>query len=114
MELKCVNGDYVPDGKGGVCRLTGEEEALGRVLFRLTAKRGSFPLMPELGSRLYLLAGEKPSHRQALARQYAAEALAELSDLRVVAAAVEQRADTLLVTVELEWQGELLWVECEV
>lgn len=113
MGLLMEHKDYVAKGDS-VAAVSGGEGLVNEVLFRLTAKRGSFPLMPELGSRLYLLAGEKPSHRQALARQYAAEALAELSDLRVVAAAVEQRADTLLVTVELEWQGELLWVECEV
>ena len=31
MELKLVNGDYVPDGAGGLCRLSGAEEVLGRV-----------------------------------------------------------------------------------
>ena len=49
MELKLVNGDYVPDGAGGMTRLSGADEVLGRVLFRLTARRGSLPFLPELG-----------------------------------------------------------------
>lgn len=77
METKLKNGDYVPDGLGGVVRLSGSGALLERVLFRLTARRGQFPLLPSLGSRLYLLAKEPPAQRPAAARQYVAEALAE-------------------------------------
>ena len=76
MELQIQNGDYVPDGLGGFRRLTGGEALLQRVLFRLVPRRGAFPFMPELGSRLYLVLREKPAARQALAEQYVAEALA--------------------------------------
>ena len=67
MELQIQNGDYVPDGLGGFRRLTGGEALLQRVLFRLVPRRGAFPFMPELGSRLYLVLREKPAARQALA-----------------------------------------------
>ena len=40
MELKLVNGDYVPDGAGGLTTLTGSEEVLARALYRLTAPPG--------------------------------------------------------------------------
>ena len=40
MELLLREGEYVADGRGGVVRLEGEEALLGRVLFRLTARRG--------------------------------------------------------------------------
>jgi len=113
MGLLMKQRDYVADGDS-VAAVSGGEGLLNEALFRLTAKRGSYPLMPELGSRLYLLKREKPLDRQSLACQYAAEALAELSDLTVVRADVTQTGDRLLVTVELEWQGDLLWVECEV
>ena len=53
MELKLVNGDYLPDGRGGLQQA--EEEILQRALSRLTARRGSFPFLPEFGSRLCLL-----------------------------------------------------------
>lgn len=113
MSLLMENKDYVKSG-GTVTGVSGGEGLINEVLFRLTAKRGSYPLMPGLGSRLYLLSREKPSDWQVLARQYAAEALAELSDLTVLKADVTQTGDHLWVTVELEWQGELLSVECEV
>lgn len=87
MELKLCDGDYVPDGAGGFVRCAGAEALLARALFRLTCRRGAFPFLPELGSRLCTLAGEKQSARTALARQYCAEALAglelEVTDVRV-------------------------------
>lgn len=57
------NGDYCPDGMGGFRQAWGGEEVLERVLFQLTARRGSFPLLPQVGSRLYLLGREKPAAR---------------------------------------------------
>lgn len=77
METKLYNGDYVPDGLGGVERCTGVDALLERVLFRLTARRGQFPPLPDLGSRLYLLGRESAPQRLSAARQYAAEALAD-------------------------------------
>ncbi len=110
MEWKLVNGDYVPDGAGGLCRLEGAEELLGRVLFRLTARRGGLPFLPELGSRLYLLPREKPSARQALAAQYAAEALREERDLKVTGVELSGEDERSWLTVHLTWQGEALSV----
>ena len=52
MGLSLRNGDYVPDGTGGLRRTEGREALLEQVLFRLTARRGTFPFLPELGSRL--------------------------------------------------------------
>ena len=51
MGLSLRNGDYVPDGTGGLRRTEGREALLEQVLFRLTARRGTFPFLPELGSR---------------------------------------------------------------
>lgn len=76
MELKIRQRDYVSDGAGGLVRLGGEEELLQRVLYKLSTRRGSFALMPELGSRLHLLRNEKPAGRATAAKQYIAEALA--------------------------------------
>ena len=60
MGLSLREGDYVPDGTGGLRRTGGQEALLERVLFRLTARRGSFPFLPELGSRLWQL-GQLPA-----------------------------------------------------
>ena len=113
MELKLVNGDYVPDGAGGMTRLSGADEVLGRVLFRLTARRGSLPFLPELGSRLHLVMREKPSARQSLAAQYVAEALKEESDLKVTGVEWLEQGEKAQLTVGLEWQGETLSVNLD-
>lgn len=105
MEAKIINGDYVPDGLGGIERRHGADALLQRVLYRLTARRGQFPPLPRLGSRLYLLAKEPPAQRLPAARQYVAEALEEetvsISDVSL------SPADDghIQVTVLLEYQG---------
>lgn len=109
MEAQMENGDYVADGRGGIRRLSGAEAALQRALFLLTLRRGSFPFLPDTGSRLYLLRREKPGARAALARQYAAEALAGESGLTVTDVSVaEEEAGTLTLTAALSWQGQAL------
>ena len=108
MEWKLEAGDYVPDGMGSLTSLSGGEEVLARALFRLTARRGRLPFMPELGSRLYLLGRERPSARQALAAQYVTEALREEPDLSVREVELVQEGETGRLTVYLDWQGEEL------
>lgn len=108
MEWKLIQGDYVPDGTGGLTALSGGEEVLARTLYRLTARRGALPFLPELGSRLYLLRRERPSARQALAAQYVAEALREEPDLSVRSVELVQDGEAGLLTVFLDWQGETL------
>lgn len=103
---KLRNGDYVPDGAGGFAVASGAEGALERVYFLLTARRGRFPLLPEVGSRLYQIFREKPSARGALGASYAAETLAGERDLRVLGAAWDEAAQTL--TVSVAWEDETL------
>lgn len=95
MELKLVNGDYQPDGHGGLRQA--EEEILQRALSRLTARRGSFPFLPEFGSRLYLLGTVAPSVRALAAERYVTEALAPETALRVEQ--VRLRGSELTVTL---------------
>ena len=75
-----------------------------------TARRGSFPFLPRLGSRMGELRREKPSGWDALARQFAVEALDDLEDVTVTGASVRRDRDALLVTADLLWQGEALSV----
>ena len=111
MELLLKDGDYFPDGQGGLCRVTGKEELLQRVLWKLTARRGSFPFLPELGSRLYTLTRQKPSEWTGLAEEYVTEALADESELRIDGVETAREADKLSVTVHLNWQGEDLSIK---
>ena len=114
MELELRDGDYVADGVGGLRRVGGREALLQRVLFRLAARRGAFPFLPELGSRLWQLGAIPPAQRQAAAAQYAAEALTgealavEFVELRPGA------EGTLALTVNCVWQGEPLPVTIEI
>ena len=106
------DGDYRPDGAGGFQRAAGAEEVLERVLFQLTARRGSFPLLPQVGSRLYLLPRAKAGAREALAAAYTAEALSGETDLTVTSTAWDE--ENRRVTVCLDWQGEALEASVDV
>lgn len=100
-----INGDYVPDGLGGVRRSSGADALLQRVLFRLTARRGQHPMLPELGSRLYLLEKEPPSQWLSAAKQYVAEALSG-EDVSVTDVMISPGpAGHLEITVLLEYAG---------
>ena len=105
------NGDYVPDGFGGFTRLQDLQALLQRALFKLQCRRGSFPFLPELGSRLADLGKEKPAMRQALAKQYCAEAL-EGMELEVVDVKLHTAADDhAWLEVYLSYDGEQVPVE---
>ena len=115
MELELQNGDYVPNGTGGVCCVEGNQALVQRVLFRLKARRGSFPFWNSLGSRLWQLGRLPARERQAAARQYVTEALAEESGLRVESVELTQDGDgTALLTVGLTYEEESLTVTLEV
>lgn len=105
MELLIRDGDYVPDGRGGLQSAQGEEELLQRALFRLTMRRGSFPFLPELGSELYRLTREKPSAWQGLARQYAAEALRGEEGVTVTDVVVTPQGEGARLDVLLDCRG---------
>lgn len=110
MELKVRDGDYLTDGQGGFQRAEGAEELLQRVLWKLCIRRGSFPLLPDLGSRLYQLVGEKPARREALARQYVAEALAG-EELEIAGVQLDGAGN---LQADLLWRGQSLSLTAEV
>ena len=114
MELMLRDGDYVPDGRGGFLRAEGAEEVLQRVLWKLTVRRGSFPLLPELGSELHRLGRVKPSARPAAARQYVQEALADEPELTVTGVTLLQDGDRGELTVALNWRAVDLAVTAEI
>lgn len=112
IESQMANGDFIPNGMGDFCRLEGSQALVQRVLFKLTARRGAFPFLPELGSRLYTLGREKKSARQALCAQYVRQAL-EGEDVTVTEVVYGEQGKTAQVTVRLEWQGEPLEVTAQ-
>jgi len=111
MELKLNQGDYVPDGAGGFVRCTGHQALLAEALYRLTARRGAFPLLPELGSRMHTLLREKPGAIPSAARQWAIEALQDM-DLTVTDVQVRPAGHELLeVLVHIDASGQRETVE---
>lgn len=106
MSLYLKDGDYVPDGNGGFVTLAVGEDILARMLLKLKARRGAFSLLPEFGSRLYRLPGEKASRRGTVAKQYVEEALADEKDLSVQE--VLWHEETGKLEAVLQWQGARL------
>ena len=113
MELQLKHGDYVSDGAGGVRRVAGNEALLQRVLFRLTARRGTFPFWETLGSQLWKLGQVPAAKRQSAAKQYVAEALAE-EDLTVESVELEEQGDRTVLTARLTWEGQALAVTLDI
>lgn len=111
MANKLREGDYCPEGGGTFAQAEGAEALLERVMFKLQVRRGSFPLMPDLGSRLYLLPRAKASARAALGTGYAAEALA---GEEVTVTRTEWEEESRRLTVFLRWQGEELSVSVNI
>ena len=112
MELMVRDGDYLPDEAGGYRRAEGSQELLQRVLFKLTARREAFPLLPGLGSALYTLPREKLSDWESLARQYAAQALEDEAGLAVRSVTVTPRDQGgAHVAVTLEGESGLIQAE---
>lgn len=114
MALMLRDGDYVRDELGGLRTVEGAEELLQRVLFKLSARRGGFPLLPEVGSQLYRLSGVKPGQRSALARQYVAEALADEAELEITDVILTEEEMLGRLKVLLLWNGASFTVELEV
>ena len=115
MELKLQNGDYVPDRVGGLQRVEGKEALLQRVLFRLTARRGTFHFCETLGSRLWRLGQIPAVQRQAAAEQYVAEALEEEMGLEVERVTLsEKEAGTVELTAEVTYEGEAFSATLEI
>lgn len=99
MENIIIDRDYVPDGSG-IRQAEGLEALLCRALFCLSCRRGSFPFLPELGSRLWQLKGKPAAQIRALASAYASEAVAPLG-LSVQGVAVQEQPDGVLLDVQL-------------
>lgn len=112
MSLKIRDRDYVPDGAGGFQRASGAEMVLEEAMFQLVARRGSFPLMPEVGSRLHTLYREKPSDRAEMARAYVGEAL-EPMGIRVTDVTLTE-GEVLMLEIGMIYEGETMNLEVAV
>lgn len=111
MELRLVNGKYVTAAQGGFETVSGSAELAQRIEMKLCARRGGFALMPQFGSRLYLLPAVRASEREAAARQYIAEALADEPQVELDAITLTYVGDSVL---QLELNFSALESEFEI
>lgn len=74
---------------------------------KLAARRGGFALLPEFGSRLYLLGNTRVSERETAARQYVAEALAEEEHLVLESISVSGLAEgSIRIDTAFTYKGD--------
>ena len=102
MELKLRDGDYVPDGTGGLEQVSGQEALAQRVMFRLCARRGGLPFLDTMGSQLHLLGRFPRDQRQSAAIQYVSEALAEEKAVSVQAVTLTEEGNEVRLRVNLQ------------
>ncbi|MGI6014586.1 MAG: hypothetical protein ACOX7K_10005 [Oscillospiraceae bacterium] len=96
---------------GGFVTVNGYEELAQRIAMKLTARRGGFALLPEFGSRLYLLGNTKVSERVTAARQYVAEALSDEENLVLEQISVSEITEgTIRIDTEFTYEGDRLYV----
>ena len=111
MELTMENGGYVSGKNGRLKTVSGEEEKAQRIMMRLIAHRGAFPLMPEFGSRLYTLTGTKNSEIRQLAVQYISEALESESGVSISDIEAQRSGDELTLEISLSVDGDHVTVK---
>jgi len=81
LELKLVDGNYLPFKNGGLQSVRGIDETAQRIVMKLSAKRGQFLPMPEFGSLLHTLPLYKPSLQKVAAIGFVKECLADEPDI---------------------------------
>ncbi len=113
MEPELINGDYTLSGGGGFGRRYGSQALLGRILFRLTARRGCFELMPDMGSQLWLLPSKPRSMWERCAWAAVAEALSG-EPVTLTSITVEEKGGRLTVAAELKYEDEVITAEVTV
>ncbi|MGM9521827.1 MAG: hypothetical protein ACI3VB_05040 [Oscillospiraceae bacterium] len=104
MAMRLVDGRYIPDVWGGFETVSGEKALMQRLFFRLIARRGAFPLLPELGSRLYLLTGVKPSERKSAAEMYVREAVSE-ENVELKSVDFTEQAGEIVLSMTFAYSG---------
>lgn len=113
MALVLRDGDYIARN-GTLLESAGQEALLQRVLFKLTAHRGTFPFLPDLGSHLWELGRVPAAARRSAAEQYVTEAL-EGENLTVDAVTLlPVDESTMAVTVDLSGNDTRLSVNLQV
>ena len=112
--MKLENGKYVCDDRGCPITLRGVDELAENAMFRLKCKRGTFPLAPNLGSRLYTIPGHREKDRESAALAYINEALSGMNDISVSGISAKQDLDDYVITVYMAVKGENIEAELKI
>lgn len=101
MELKLIDGDYVPFKNGGLQSVSGVDETAQRIVMKLSAKRGHYLPMPEFGSLLHTLSQYKPSLQKVAAIGFVKDCLADEPELVLRDLKLEPCPDGISITLLL-------------
>ena len=112
MTPKLKDGDYCFDTRGFLMETEGAEEIMEQAMIRLRARKGSYPLNPELGSELYRL--DLNLADEAEIEAAVAEALAPMAEVELTGIEKGNGGDgRLILTVYLRIKGEDTLLELE-
>lgn len=105
MTPKLNDGDYCFDARGFLVEVEGAEEIMEQAMIRLRARKGSYPLNPELGSELYRLDLNRADETQI--EMAVAEALAPMAEVELTGIEKGTGGEgRLLLTIYLRIKGE--------
>ncbi len=116
LKLDFERRDQAQTLQGWTIPISGAEEIAQRIRLRLGIPRGSFPLDPELGSRLFDLPRGSREQMEAAARERIEEALAPMAGVRLteVCCQYDPEADRARVDCRFVWSGQEIGITTEV
>lgn len=106
--LDFENRDLAKTLQGRPILIEGAEEIAQRLRLRLTLRRGSFRLDPELGSRLYALPRGDSERMERFAREAVEEALSPMPEVRLetLSCRYDPSEDRAFVDCRFVWRGQ--------
>lgn len=108
LKLDFEERDHARGPQGWPIPIEGVEEAAQRLTLRLTMRRGSFRLDPELGSRLYAMPRGDSGRMERFAREAVEEALADMPEVRLeeLSCRYDAAEDRAFVDCRFVWRGQ--------
>lgn len=108
LKLNFEGRDLARGPQGWPVPIEGVEEEAQRLMLRLTMRRGSFRLDPELGSRLYAMPRGDTARMERFAAEAIEEALTDLPEVRLdgLSCRYDAEEDRAFVDCRFVWRGQ--------
>lgn len=108
LKLDFEKRDHASGVQGWPIPIQGVEEIAQRLTLRLTVRRGSFRLDPELGSRLYAMPRGDKEQMERFARDAIEEALIGMPEVRLeeLDCRCDAQEDRAYVDCRFLWRGQ--------